>query len=226
MFLWSTDAVAETPILWPTDANSQLIEKDSHAGQHWRQNGKWQQRMRWSDGTTVSMDRSVNNLSEKVGDRGTCCAAVCRVANCQIGLSNWTTITTEIVKAFSLFLSLINIVTPAKAGNMDSIPASGRSPGEENGNPLQHSCLENSMDREAWQTTIHWVAKYLYMASWLNNNTSEIFILNDLGSSCQYIKFSSLIKLGSCNLLYIFTDVLVIISKGVCRCFPKEVDLS
>ena len=30
------------------------------------------------------------------------------------------------------------------------IPGSGRSPGEENGNPLQYSCLENSMDREAW----------------------------------------------------------------------------
>ena len=35
------------------------------------------------------------------------------------------------------------------AGNMGSIPGSGRSPGEENGNPLQYSCLENSMDRGA-----------------------------------------------------------------------------
>ena len=33
------------------------------------------------------------------------------------------------------------------------------SPGEGNGNPLQYSCLENSMDREAWQTTVHKVAK-------------------------------------------------------------------
>ena len=44
---------------------------------------------------------------------------------------------------------------PAKAGDMYLIPASGRSPGEEYGNPLQYSCLENSMDRGAWQTTIH-----------------------------------------------------------------------
>ena len=38
---------------------------------------------------------------------------------------------------------------PASAGNMDSIPESGRSSGEGNGNPFQYSCLENSMDRGA-----------------------------------------------------------------------------
>ena len=36
------------------------------------------------------------------------------------------------------------------AGNLDSIPGLGRSPGEGNGNPLQHSCLENPMDGGAW----------------------------------------------------------------------------
>ena len=36
---------------------------------------------------------------------------------------------------------------------------SGRSPGRGNGNPLQYSCLENSMDRGAWQATVHGVAK-------------------------------------------------------------------
>ena len=39
------------------------------------------------------------------------------------------------------------------------IPGLGRSPGEGNGNPLQYSCLENSMGREAWWTTIHGAAK-------------------------------------------------------------------
>ena len=39
------------------------------------------------------------------------------------------------------------------------IPGSGRSPGEGNGNPLQYSCLENSMDRGAWWATIHGVAE-------------------------------------------------------------------
>ena len=36
------------------------------------------------------------------------------------------------------------------AGDLGSIPGSGRSPGEGNGNPLQYSCLENPMDRRAW----------------------------------------------------------------------------
>ena len=40
-----------------------------------------------------------------------------------------------------------------------SIPGSGRSSGEGNGNPLQYSCLENSMDRGAWQATVYRVAK-------------------------------------------------------------------
>ena len=45
------------------------------------------------------------------------------------------------------------------AGDLGSIPGSGKSPGEENGNPLQYSCLENPMDRGAWWATAHGVAK-------------------------------------------------------------------
>ena len=48
---------------------------------------------------------------------------------------------------------------PANAGGMVSIPGSGRSPGEGNGNPLQYSCLRNPMDRGAWQATVHRVTK-------------------------------------------------------------------
>ena len=48
---------------------------------------------------------------------------------------------------------------PANAGDLGSIPGSGRSPGEGNGNPLQYSCLENPMDRGAWQATVHGVAR-------------------------------------------------------------------
>ena len=46
---------------------------------------------------------------------------------------------------------------PANAGDASSIPKSGRPPGEGNGNPLQYSCLENSIDRGA--CTVHGVAK-------------------------------------------------------------------
>ena len=51
---------------------------------------------------------------------------------------------------------------PANVGDIRdgiSIPESGRSPGEGNGYPLQDSCLENSMDRGAWQAIVHGVAK-------------------------------------------------------------------
>ena len=44
-------------------------------------------------------------------------------------------------------------------GDAGWIPGSGRSLGEGNGNPLQYSCLENPMDGEAWQATVHGVAK-------------------------------------------------------------------
>ena len=48
---------------------------------------------------------------------------------------------------------------PANAGNTASIPGSGRSPGEGNGNPCQYSCLGNPMDRGAWRATVHGVTK-------------------------------------------------------------------
>jgi len=59
----------------------------------------------------------------------------------------------------------------AKAGDVrhvDSIPGSGRSPGERHGNPLQYSCLENPTDRGAWWATVHGVTK-----SWIQPSTHE-----------------------------------------------------
>ena len=48
---------------------------------------------------------------------------------------------------------------PANAGDAGLIPGSERSPGVGNGNPLQYSCLENSMDEGAWRATLHGVTK-------------------------------------------------------------------
>ena len=50
-------------------------------------------------------------------------------------------------------------ISPSNAGGVDLISGLGRSPGVENGNVLQYSCLENFMDRGAWWTTVHGVAK-------------------------------------------------------------------
>ena len=53
----------------------------------------------------------------------------------------------------------VSKVSACNAGDLGSIPGLGRSPGEGNGNPLQYSCLENSMDRGAWWATVHGVTK-------------------------------------------------------------------
>ena len=50
-------------------------------------------------------------------------------------------------------------VSAYNGGDLGSIPGSGRSPGEGNGNPLQYSCLENPMDGGAWEAAVHGVAK-------------------------------------------------------------------
>ena len=55
------------------------------------------------------------------------------------------------------------------AGDLRSILGSGRSPGEGNGNPLQYSCLENPMDREAWQATVHGVANESDATEWVTH---------------------------------------------------------
>ena len=63
---------------------------------------------------------------------------------------------------------------PAKAGDSRDVgpfPGSGRSPGIEDGNPLQHSCLENSMDRGDWQATVRGVAKESDMTEQLSVRT-------------------------------------------------------
>ena len=56
------------------------------------------------------------------------------------------------------------------AGDTGSIPGSGRSLGLGNGNPLQYSCLENPMAREARQATVHWVTKSQTRLQWLSTH--------------------------------------------------------
>ena len=61
-------------------------------------------------------------------------------------------------------------------GDLGSIPGSGRSPGEGNGNPLQYSCLENPMDGGAWWATAHGVAK-----SWTQLSNFTFFLSSSTG---------------------------------------------
>ena len=63
------------------------------------------------------------------------------------------------VELVSELLSELGFPGGSNAGDPDSIPGSGRSPGEGNGNPLQYFCLENSIDGGAWWATVHGVAE-------------------------------------------------------------------
>ena len=64
---------------------------------------------------------------------------------------------------------------PANAGDAALIPGSESPPGGGSGNLLQYFCLENPMDREAWQATVHGVEKESYTTSWLNNNNMCVY---------------------------------------------------
>ena len=59
----------------------------------------------------------------------------------------------------SFLHSWVSQESACNAGDLGSIPGSGRSPGEGNSNPLQYSCLENPTDRGAWQVTVHGVTR-------------------------------------------------------------------
>ena len=85
-----TDVEAETPILCPPDAKSWLIWKDLMLGKIEGRRRRGQQRMRWVDGITATIDMGLGGLWELVLDREAWLATVHVVAKNQTRLSNWT----------------------------------------------------------------------------------------------------------------------------------------
>ena len=156
IFIGRTEVEAETPILWLPDIKNWLLGKDTDLGKDWRQEDRgttedemvgWHQ---WLDGHEFEWTPGAGG-----GQGGLmCCSPRCHKESDTTEWLNWTDRFWVITFCCHLFLGMFlisplhlpEIASAWNAGDLALIPGSGRSPGEGNGNPLQHSCLENPMD--------------------------------------------------------------------------------
>ena len=80
------------------------------------------------------------------------------------------------------------------AGDLSSIPGSGRSPGKGDGNPLQYSCLGNPMDKEAWRATVHAIARVRHDLDTKQKYLSDKSLLNVQGLISMFVNISFLLS--------------------------------
>ena len=159
VFFGRTDAKAETPVLWPPQAKSWLLEKTLMLGGIGGRRRRGRQRMRWLDAITNLIDMSLSELrgvGDGQGGLACCDSWGCKESDTTERL-NWTELNWTHLKGFPC--SSVGKGSACSAGDPGSIPGLGRFPGEGNGNPLQYPCLENLRDRGAWWATAHRVAK-------------------------------------------------------------------
>ena len=105
------------------------------------------------------------------------------------------------------------------AGDLGSIPGSGRSSGEGNGKPFQYSCLENPLDRGAWRATVHEVTKSWTLLKWLSTQHNDYFWFFKKFCQMSFIMFC-LVDFSDCFLwcYWVCSSIPWILCKSKIRC--------
>ena len=175
VFFGRNDAKAEIPVLWPPHVKSWVIGKDFDVGRDWGQEEKGMTENEKA-GWHYRLDGHEFGWTPGVGDgQGglACCDSWGRKESDRTERLNWTELT-ECPVAFPGGSVVKN--PPANAGNARdaiSIPGSRRSPGKENSNPLQYSCLENSIDKRILAGYSPWGDKETDLTKRLRTHTQH-----------------------------------------------------
>ena len=167
-------------LMWRVDSLEKTLMLGGIGGR--RRRGR--QRMRWLDGITDLMDVSLSELRRWwwTGRPG-----VLRFIGSQRVGQDWVTELnwTELMFLIGFLGDSDSNESACSAGDPGSIPGSGRSRGEGNGNLLQYSYLENPMDRGAWWATVHGSQRVRH--DWATSLSFSMFLINRLKLSSIFL---------------------------------------